>query len=136
MVADYPNREHQVAEKIARRRAQQALDDLAQHAQSLRNLLDSKDADVSAGDADRFQNSVSNLRTSLAEMAILADSLRWHEADIDDRERARYDAADPFRGYGDTKGMQAELTRRKVLVAVVDLDHLTAALDISQEKKR
>lgn len=74
------------------------------------------------------------LRIALTELNILGQVCEWHAADVNERERARYDKSDPsYRGYGSNQGMLDELTRRNVVLLVVTPENARHELDRTQE---
>lgn len=84
---EYPNPEHQRANARAYRRAGIALDTLTTHSSDLRRRLAGSDQVlIDPGDADRFQEQVSKLRTALTEISVLRDVRDKAEAAAGDRE--------------------------------------------------
>jgi hypothetical protein len=76
----YPNREHERADKAARR-ALQAVDDITEQLALLRRTLDVPDRRVDADTGQGLAEQVRKLTGFLAEMGTLYDVREWHAAD-------------------------------------------------------
>lgn len=84
----YPNREHENADKAARRRALAALDTITSEAETLQRALRLQSTLPGPGrraDADDTQvmsAAVQGLTGFLAELGTLYDVRQWHAADV------------------------------------------------------
>jgi hypothetical protein len=88
---DYPNREHQNADRAARRHAATALAELESMTHGLARRLDTGSLDFEANDADRLAEQAGKARAAFAEIAILRDVREWHAADLADAQDAMAD---------------------------------------------
>lgn len=76
----YPNREHENADKAARRRALKALDNIAAEVDTLRRRIAS-DQRVDGDDTQAITGLAAALINHLAIMGALREVREWHEAD-------------------------------------------------------
>jgi hypothetical protein len=79
-VTDYPNREHQVADEAARRRALAALDHITDEAEGRRQrILAGRPTD--GDDTQTLTSLVRDLTVHLTVLGTLRDAREWHAAD-------------------------------------------------------
>lgn len=83
MTTQYPTREHQKADYVARRRGITAIDEIVQQALALRKTLEREPLRrVDADDTQGIADNVRKLTGFLAELGTLYDVLEWHAADL------------------------------------------------------
>jgi hypothetical protein len=81
VVTEYPNKEHENAERRARRRALDALVLMIENAQHLaRDLNGWKDVDMERGQS--FPELSAKVTANLAMLETLRDVREWHAADV------------------------------------------------------
>ena len=80
-MTDYPNREHEIADKAAKRRAIRALDEIVNEAGILRRKLDNA-AWVDGDDTQILTDRTRELTKNLAILGALDEVRDWHAADV------------------------------------------------------
>jgi hypothetical protein len=79
-MTEYPNREHENADKAARRRALKAVDEIAGECVLLRRKLEAG-GNLDADDAQTVTHSLMRLTQNLSALEVLRDVREWHAAD-------------------------------------------------------
>lgn len=84
----YPNREHQVADAAAFRRAARAIDDIAAEIAVLKHKLHTSAGEtrLDGDDTQRITGLVRDLTLNLAILGTLRDVREWHAADAEARQ--------------------------------------------------
>jgi len=80
-ITTYPNREHENADKAAKRRAIRALDDISNEVGILRRKLD-QDVYVDGDDTQILVDRFRQLTIQMTILGTLSDVRDWHEADL------------------------------------------------------
>ncbi len=78
-MSDYPNREHENADKAAKRRASKALTDIAYEVNILGRRLEA--GTVDGGDTNILSDRVRQLTQHLSTLAALREVREWHAID-------------------------------------------------------
>jgi len=79
-MTEYPNREHENADKAARRRALKAVDEIAGECALLRRKLEAG-RDLDADDVQTITHSLMRLTQNLSALTVLRDVREWDAAD-------------------------------------------------------